>query len=45
MNYANGNSFGPNFGESLSPGFGEGHRHTVPPWLLGLRQSDDRGGM
>lgn len=45
MAYSNGNSFGESAGAALAPGSGEGRRHTVPPWLLGLRQSDDRGDM
>lgn len=33
LDYSNGNSFGT----------GREPRHPVPPWKLGLRQSDDRG--
>ena len=45
MTFSCGNSFGESAGQGLAPGSGEGLRHTVPPWLFGLRQSDDRGDM
>jgi len=42
--WSNGNSFGASTGNAARP-IPDWSLQSVPTWKLGLRQSDDRGGL